>query len=470
MDRKEEHRVFDLTPFVAKAISSKRFHKDIDKIYKTNELQFYINSKKSKYYNMYSSGSALQLLYYRKALGILSSEIKDDKIIFDILKKGYKYEYNYVNNSKIVRLSDYAQKMMKKCNNSTTINNFNDKITVLLMFCSYKDILIDTKDVFFIEIMKGMNYILEFEKDNKYKINYNEAPQEFKNIVFKEFKRLKKEDPLLLYEGAKEKKDRSKESDNNISAIEFIFDIFNISINDLVEDNLLSDNELMSILFCYFVTHNKKFDNSEKLKIWLEYSLKISYLLKAYNEAKEYILNNNNEKLLLKIEELENNNNNVNNKLGIINNKFKMLEKENKELQKENTRLKLELEKLNKDKKEINSLREYIFDSSNNIHIEETNFNFETAINKLINMNVVIIGGSLNWINKIKEILPNWTYIPTGSNNFDTKLLENKYILFNTDYVNHSMYYRTTENIGKAKKFNFFSGSSNVNLSIKKNI
>lgn len=123
----------------------------------------------------------------------------------------------------------------------------------------------------------------------------------------------------------------------------------------------------------------------------------------------------------------------------------------------------------NKDKKEINSLREYIFNNSVEENTNITNeINIDYIINQLNELDIVVIGGNQNWINKIKEVLPNWIYIPADSINFDIKLLKNKYILFNTDYVSHSMYYKVVENISKTKQLNFFSGVTNLDLSLRK--
>lgn len=69
----KEKQALDFIPFIAFVLSDEAFHQNINKIYKTNELLFNVESKKNKYYNCFSSGSAIKQLYYHRALGILSS-------------------------------------------------------------------------------------------------------------------------------------------------------------------------------------------------------------------------------------------------------------------------------------------------------------------------------------------------------------------------------------------------------------
>jgi len=456
----------DFSPLIAFVLSNEVFHKDINRIYKTNELLFNIESKKNKYYNCFSSGSAIKQLYYHRALGIISSGKVPKKEVYNILKKVYKYEDTYCNNLKTFKMIDYTSKLLRKNKGFLTVNDFNCHSIVAVAMCIINNIKIDENDDHFKHFMLGMINILDFEKDDKYKINYAKADQEDKNIVFKQLKRLQKENPYLLKEGTLKE---NKDFDANKNAIELLFDIFNISLLDLTNDIELTDNEILSILYCYLVAHDGIIDDTNDLDDWLNYSIKIAYILKAYNETKCYILNNNNEELLLKIQNLNNENNKLKNDLILANNEIEKLKKENSSILNENNKLKLEIEKLNKDKKEINSLREYIFNNSNSDEeVINTAFNLDETINKLNKLDVIIIGGKSGWINKIKEILPSWSYIPTDSINFDVRLLNNKYVLFNTDYVSHSMYYKVIENISKAKQLNFFSGSTNINLSLKK--
>ena len=56
----------------------------------------------------------------------------------------------------------------------------------------------------------------------------------------------------------------------------------------------------------------------------------------------------------------------------------------------------------------------------------------------------------------------------TGKDTIYNRILEDKDIVINTDCIGHSMYYKVISNINKINSFRFFSGSGNVELSIRK--
>lgn len=194
----QKKQALNFTPLIAFVLSDKRCHEDISKIYKTNELQFNIESKKSKYYNCFSSGSAVRQLYYRRALGILESGLIDKEVIYNLLKKYYKYEYTYCYNLKLFKMTDYMNKLMKKNKGIVTTNELNNRLIVATSICIINNIDIDKSDKIFMLFINSMNSILNFEKDNFKKINYIEASQEDKNICFKQLKRLKKRECLFI--------------------------------------------------------------------------------------------------------------------------------------------------------------------------------------------------------------------------------------------------------------------------------
>lgn len=55
---------------------------------------------------------------------------------------------------------------------------------------------------------------------------------------------------------------------------------------------------------------------------------------------------------------------------------------------------------------------------------------------------IAIIGGHINWINKLKQEFPDWTYISVSDfKAVDVKSLDNKEMLFFfTDYISHMAY------------------------------
>lgn len=84
--------------------------------------------------------------------------------------------------------------------------------------------------------------------------------------------------------------------------------------------------------------------------------------------------------------------------------------------------------------------------------------NNEVDIDKLNNLNAICFGGTNNWINTMKEVLPNWTFIAAGVENFDVALLKGKnYVFINTKVNSHGMYYKVIENKDKNSKIRYIN-------------
>lgn len=62
----------------------------------------------------------------------------------------------------------------------------------------------------------------------------------------------------------------------------------------------------------------------------------------------------------------------------------------------------------------------------------------------LLTKKIILIGGHVNWMKKLRSLFPNWTCIePRSSGTIDPKILNHAdHVYFFTDYINHSMYYR----------------------------
>ena len=90
---------------------------------------------------------------------------------------------------------------------------------------------------------------------------------------------------------------------------------------------------------------------------------------------------------------------------------------------------------------ELIALREYVYKSE----LETPQLTEEKLadMKKVIaDKAIVIIGGHINWINKLKQQFPNWMFIhPDSYKNVDGKIFEDKErVYFFTDYLNHASY------------------------------
>lgn len=67
---------------------------------------------------------------------------------------------------------------------------------------------------------------------------------------------------------------------------------------------------------------------------------------------------------------------------------------------------------------------------------------------KLRNLKVLVIGGHVNWQNKLKEIYPEFSYIASDNVNFNVGMLKTAdLVFFNILHCSHTLYYKVKENI-----------------------
>lgn len=93
------------------------------------------------------------------------------------------------------------------------------------------------------------------------------------------------------------------------------------------------------------------------------------------------------------------------------------------------------------DREELIALRETVY----NLELEDpdnSGASVEEMKALIADKDIAIIGGHINWINKLKQEFPDWTYISVSDfKAVDVKSLDNKEMLFFfTDYISHTAY------------------------------
>ncbi len=95
----------------------------------------------------------------------------------------------------------------------------------------------------------------------------------------------------------------------------------------------------------------------------------------------------------------------------------------------------------NAERDELIALREYAYNSEHEDDIVEEDKlpDMEKAI---ADKKVVIIGGHINWQNKLKQIFPKWFFVHTDAyKTVNAGMLESREkVYFFTDYINHISY------------------------------
>jgi hypothetical protein len=96
---------------------------------------------------------------------------------------------------------------------------------------------------------------------------------------------------------------------------------------------------------------------------------------------------------------------------------------------------------------ELNSLRGFLFSLD---HEEE--FSPSGVEVDLSAINGVVLGGHVRWQNKMKSLLPSFSFISPESLNFDQNLIRNAdFIFVFVNYLNHAIYYRAMSAVTTAK-------------------
>ena len=131
-----------------------------------------------------------------------------------------------------------------------------------------------------------------------------------------------------------------------------------------------------------------------------------------------------------------------------------------------------EAEQLNRkyegERDELIALRNFAYKSE--LPDEETSEKSYADMKKAVaEKDIVIIGGSIAWINKLKLQFPGWLFIhPDAYKNFDGKMFDGKErVYFFTDYLNHISYEKFIAAIRERKIPFGYLGSRNVEKIVK---
>lgn len=92
---------------------------------------------------------------------------------------------------------------------------------------------------------------------------------------------------------------------------------------------------------------------------------------------------------------------------------------------------------------ELAALRNHVYNLTEKEETVET-VSVDDMKNTIRDKRIIIIGGDINWINKMKQEFPEWAYVkPSNSGTMDTKIVEKAdKVYFFTDTIDHGTYYR----------------------------
>ncbi len=131
-----------------------------------------------------------------------------------------------------------------------------------------------------------------------------------------------------------------------------------------------------------------------------------------------------------------------------------------------------EAERMNKkyesERDELIALRDFVYRLENDVEAVAED-SFDDMKKAIAAKNVVIVGGHVNWISKLKALFPDWLYIPPNAyKTVDGKMLDDKdRVYFYTDYMNHISYVKFIAAVRERKIPFGYLGSVNIETVVK---
>lgn len=478
------------------SIASKEIvHEDIDEIFNKNKILYLQYYKDSKLYN-----SALNKglnykteIYIRKLIGILEDTLtqNDATNIIKLYKKAFKKIYNNTKNLDSIKMSDII-KFLDSTNSESIIECLS-----AFYFYGMRGIL-DTSGIenYDINGMLSQMYVLVLYK----KLNFSDKIIQLKNkdiiklknhfgiknkdyiaddlitdILNNEVSIYLKNNPNTDKSDALYKVQKVGKIGIHIGFMEGLYKLLELNATQIAKKITFTSRELSEILLSYKLEGSfDDYTDDENLRPYIISAIYMAILSKEYKNLRADYSKYVSEESIIEIhnlqEKLENSINEVNKlkadfeiKEKALTDKEQSLLKEIELLKKENSFLKKNVSDATALKTEIIKLREFVFNSQNNIE-DEIAVTEELDLSTIKDKNIVIIGGTTSWTKKLKELFPKWQFVGVEQKNNNLSFINNCDFLFININMTHSLYFKIKSLIEKYNiKYNFLKSTNNIN-------
>jgi len=450
--------------------------KEIDKIYRYDELKYYnaiINSKCMEHV-IIKQGTLEHELYARKVLGILLEAENDNSLrskLIKLLRKYYPIIYTTVKKRDKENLKNKYMKM------DIVTRNLEAKFDAAIYL--YFAVYISAEAVDHGFVMSILNDIEDFEFGNLMNQNIENELEKYKTEI-QEIKALIKREYGKIFSY----KDIIRHNNEKISNLGYFLEDL-ISTNKININHIFAGYEFVNVdkIILSFVRATKN-RNLDLIVSSIISGLFIQPIINEYKNTKKIYVENNSEVKQYefnlvedKLNYIQNENNNLKIKVEESNRENLLYEKNlNQQLNNLNTIHKQEIEsmenrikelekKLNEEKSlrlEIESLREYELNLNDNCDNEHSDENLYDYIQ---NKKIIIIGGDKEWRRRFRIKYPEIRTLNGFNENFDINALNNSdFIFFYTKYMNHSTFHKAMNYI-KFNECKFgYIGKTNMNL------
>lgn len=474
MKKEVKEEKLNLIPFFALALSNcQSIHRDIDKVYKRKKESYYTCAIESKFYDciMAQELSLLTEEYFKKCIGILEYQDifenpETEQDIISLFKKAYKKVYLFFkryNKEDIVDIKDFYKEYLENRIDSMSEDEVNSNGIAAIFFT----IILQLKHVINQELITNSLFLMWKHYEGWKRITLDIEHFELKEEVLQYCKKYS----IKIFEEILRA--------NKPCVYAYLFDLEHLSYLSIFSELQFTNEDIKEIVLSYVCEKNYR-NYKGAIDEYMHHALFVLGMCRAYKDAKNryfynnketmYIEMNNIKKELKNCKSLLNEEKRKNKELLNFKENYKdTLLKENERLEKENQKLKNQINEMQDNSKELYALREYIFKENYENIDDNDNLDQSIEVDSINKLEGVIVGGHPNWQNKLKEILTQWKFINVDINNVNKELIKGcEIIIFNIEYLKHSLYYSVINLIKNEDVFLGYISNTNIEIALKK--
>ena len=499
--------------FLAVALGQNQYiHQMIDEIYEEKKWTYYeaYKANSQRLYNMDKLYTVEVAKKIQQVYGIITYEEqnRDSKNIEKLINHGYKYEKNVAKKADFIILNEVMKQLIKKDKNlGEDTGAFLAHVYVLVYLMERKTygptnigISPELDMLLAKELVIDLTYVLYHNDCDKYLESCKSHIAEVKNdLALPANHNFDNYYDLIIHIRDNAKKNLHTNAINinkmNEDMIDRVFidtDCRFIKIcsaitkgkglydTRILVDTPISNEEVDRIILMIVYNEISGVSTSKDRIMVFILTIYMHCILKTYHHTKTLYLDDSAEELYIenkikqeeldkKIKEIELLESNYKKEIAKRDGVNDELRKENALLTKELQKLKKELENREDYKKEVVGLREFAYKSTESYDKEET-VSLEEMIMFLESRKGAIVGGRVEWVNKLKEVLPKYVYITIEDINKDFSYLNRVNTLYvYTGCLSHALYRNVMSNIDKTNiSVAYINSQTNIELTIRK--
>jgi hypothetical protein len=490
---------------------SQYLHPIIEDMYQENRLEYYEAYRNS---GMYTDIIITRFITrneekMKQVSGIVEWSYLHNNFenLMKLIKKGYKYSYQFVQQRKVVDLGEFELGFTKKRGGMGKVTDLDLLYgsVVVLYLCNRENKICDMNNEYghlFINgirslISESISRNIRFSPENRelYKKEVDELffkygiPRNMQTTSIGKFFEMfveKQTDEKIksspLYNDMQEIREAVFQEgiSRYIGSLSLWVRINGINEMDLTDSAVLTKEDVEIIFLDYVIASQvSKQITAKDRDLYIITLLYTQALALVYKETKHLYLDDSQEKHYLEIKQAQQH---IEAKTAELNKqeagwkkekedqlgKIAELQSELRKTQKTLQMNQVEMEKNDSSTKELAALRAYMYNSQQVNVVKE-----ETATDRILSdlkvKRVAVFGGHPNWRNKLKEVLPNYTFIDVDSINRELTFVDNMDAVFvNYDHFNHKFYERLMKHMSRNDTIlHYLSGSSNTDIIIR---